>query len=71
MMIAETKAWIEKVFQSQESNGYFGPKIIPDEKKNIKDAVPDLWPNMIMLWCLQSYYEHGTTPRGAALGLLG
>jgi hypothetical protein len=62
-MIAETKVWIEKVFQSQEPNGYFGPKIIPDEKKNVKDAVPDLWPNMIMLWCLQSYYEHSNDPR--------
>jgi DUF1680 family protein len=56
-MITETKLWIEKVLQSQEASGYFGPRVIAAEKKSDKDAVPDLWPNMIMLWCLQSYYE--------------
>jgi len=49
-MIAETKIWIEAVLNSQRENGYFGPWI----EKNGK---PDLWGNMIMLWCLQSYYE--------------
>ncbi|CAF3992283.1 unnamed protein product, partial [Rotaria sp. Silwood1] len=27
------------------------------------DAVPDLWPNMIMLWCMQSYYEYSHDER--------
>lgn len=49
-MIAETKTWLEAVFSSQRENGYFGPYI----EKNGK---PDLWGNMIMTWCLQSYYE--------------
>ncbi len=39
-MIAETKVWIEKVFQSQEPSGYFGPKIIPDEKKISRTLFP-------------------------------
>ncbi|MFT4017661.1 MAG: glycoside hydrolase family 127 protein [Agriterribacter sp.] len=57
-MIAETKSWIEKVFESQQPDGYFGPHIIEKSKQHDKNAIPDLWPNMIMLWCLQSYYEY-------------
>jgi hypothetical protein len=49
-IIAEAKIWLEAVLNSQRENGYFGPWI---EKK----GKPDLWGNMIMLWCLQSYYE--------------
>jgi hypothetical protein len=49
-MIAEAKTWIEAVLNSQRENGYFGPWIERKER-------PDLWGNMIMLWCLQSYYE--------------
>lgn len=62
-MIAETKQWIEKVFQSQQPNGYFGPRILPGDKQNDTTAIPDLWPNMIMLWCLQSYYEYSGDKR--------
>jgi len=50
-MIDEAKTWIEAVFKSQRPDGYFGPWI----EKNGK---PDLWGNMIMLRCLQSYYEY-------------
>jgi len=50
-MIDEAKTWIEAVFESQRPDGYFGPWI----EKNGK---PDLWGNMIMLRCLQSYYEY-------------
>src|SRR5689334_10297080 len=66
-IIAETKSWLEKVFQSQQPDGYFGPHIIPMKEGNRnstdKNEIPDLWPNMIMLWCLQSYYEHSNDPR--------
>jgi DUF1680 family protein len=66
-MIAETKSWLEKVFQSQQADGYFGPRIIPTKEGNRnstdKNEIPDLWPNMIMLWCMQSYYEHSSDPR--------
>ena len=37
-------------FQESEKDGYFGPYIE-------KNGRPDLWGNMIMTWCLQSYYE--------------
>lgn len=55
-MIAETKSWLEAVFRSQREDGYFGPYI----EKNGK---PDLWGNMIMVWCLQSYYEYSGDKR--------
>jgi hypothetical protein len=55
-MIEEAKTWIEAVFKSQREDGYFGPYI----EKNGK---PDLWGNMIMLWCLQSYYEYSNDQR--------
>lgn len=55
-MIDETKSWLEAVFKSQREDGYFGPYI----EKNGK---PDLWGNMIMVWCLQSYYEYSGDKR--------
>ena len=59
-MIGTTKDWLEKVFQSQRPDGYFGPKVVENPAK---DSVPDLWPNMLMLWCMQSYYEYSADPR--------
>ncbi len=50
-MIDETKIWIDAALNSQQENGYFGPWV---EKR----GKPDLWGNMIMLWCIQSYYEY-------------
>lgn len=50
-MINEAHTWIEAALNSQRSDGYFGPWI---EKR----GNPDLWGNMIMLWCLQTYYEY-------------
>ncbi len=55
-MIEETKLWLEAVLNSQRDDGYFGPYI----ERNGK---PDLWGNMIMNWCLQSYYEYSEDSR--------
>ncbi len=55
-MIDETKIWINATLSCQREDGYFGPWI---EKK----GKPDLWGNMIMLWCLQSYYEYSNDDR--------
>ncbi len=55
-IIAESKIWLEAVLSSQREDGYFGPWI---EKR----GKPDLWGNMIMLWCLQSYYEYSNDQR--------
>ena len=62
-MIAETKSWLEKVFQSQTADGYFGPRVVETEHQDNKGATPDLWPNMLMLWCMQSYYEYSNDAR--------
>jgi hypothetical protein len=49
-MIGEAKFWISNVIRNQRPDGDFGPKVLRNGKR-------DLWTNMPMLWCLQSYYE--------------
>lgn len=58
-IIDETRAWIEGVLATQRNDGYFGPR------SNLTriDGTPDLWPNMIMLNVLQSYYEYAGDER--------
>ncbi len=55
-MISEAKFWIDAVLNNQRPNGDFGPLV---EKKGSRD----LWTNMPMLWCLQSYYEYSNDKR--------
>lgn len=55
-MIAETKVWLEGVFKSRQPDGYFGPV-------NDRSGRRELWANMIMLWCLLSYYEYSGDQR--------
>lgn len=55
-IIQEAKIWLNAAMESQREDGYFGPLIL-------KDGKPDLWGNMIMLWCLQSYYEYSKDER--------
>jgi len=62
-IIAETKDWLEKVFASQQSDGWFGPRLGADGSRELKGGTPDCWPNMIMLWCMQSYYDYSHDPR--------
>jgi len=62
-IINETKLWLDKVFQSQRPDGYFGPGVVENEHQENKGKTPDLWPNMIMLWCMQSYYEYSKDAR--------
>jgi hypothetical protein len=54
-VIATTRKWIEAVFAGQEADGWFGPRGL----KTSLEGKPDLWPQMVMLNVLQSYYEHG------------
>ncbi len=56
-MLAETKFWIDAVLKNQRKNGDFGPanETAPGRR--------DLWGNMPMLWCLQSYYEYSQDKR--------
>lgn len=55
-ILKEAQIWIEGALNSQRPDGYFGPLILKHNK-------PDLWGNMIMLWCLQSYYEYSGDQR--------
>lgn len=55
-MIDESKFWIDAVLNNQRDNGDFGP----DRKKK---GNRDLWTNMPMLWCLQSYFEYSGDAR--------
>jgi hypothetical protein len=48
-IISEARRWIEPVLAGQEPDGYFGPRA--------NRANNDLWPNMIMLNVLQSFYD--------------
>jgi hypothetical protein len=48
-VIATARKWLDLAFRSQQEDGFFGP---PDNRKN-----KDLWPNMLVLSCLQSLYE--------------
>jgi hypothetical protein len=56
-MIAEVRTWIEGTLASQRSNGDFGPD------QRFEDGTRDYWANMVMLHCLQSYYEHSHDAR--------
>ena len=62
-IIAETKLWLNKVFESQQPDGYFGPRVVENAHQDNKGNSPDLWPNMLMLWCMQSYYEYSNDAR--------
>jgi hypothetical protein len=62
-IINETKSWLEKVFESQRADGFFGPGEVKRDQQNNIVKIPDLWPNMLMLWCLQSYYEYSNDAR--------
>jgi len=55
-IIAEAKFWIDAVLNNQRDNGDFGPAVEHNGNR-------DLWTNMPMLWCLQSYYEYSKDPR--------
>jgi len=58
-IIKQAKKWIDAVLSSQEADGWFGPRGL---KKSLQGK-PDLWPHMVMLNILQSYYEYTSDPR--------
>jgi len=56
-MITESKIWIEAALRSQKTDGWFGPDKGRKGAATRLEGREDLWPNMIMLFCLQNYYE--------------
>jgi len=57
-MIAESQTWIERALNSQRPDGDFGP-----DQKFDDDGSRDFWANMLMLFCLQTHYEHSHDQR--------
>ena len=55
-VIAEARKWIEGMLGSQQPDGWFGPVANKTASRRVRGK-PDLWPNMIALNCLQSYFE--------------
>lgn len=58
-IIAEAQKWIEAAMASQREDGWFGPRALLTSL----NGKPDLWPHMVMLNALQSYYEFSGDPR--------
>jgi len=56
-MISESKIWLEAALQSRKADGWFGPDKGRKGAATRLEGREDLWPNMIMLFCLQNYYE--------------
>lgn len=57
-IIAEGRIWIEGAFSSQRADGDFGPN-----QRFADDGSRDYWANMLMLFCLQTFYENTSDPR--------
>ncbi len=61
-IIAEARIWIEAILGSRQADGWFGP--LPNKRGSRgQEGKPDLWPNMVALNALQSYYEYTGDPR--------
>ena len=53
---AEAQTWFEGVFKNLKADGFLGPR-------NSSNGRPEVWAQMIMLWALQTYYEHSGDER--------
>lgn len=56
-MCDEAKIWIEGAISNQQPDGWIGPG---KGRKGIATNLTgreDLWPNMLMMYCLQTYFE--------------
>jgi len=64
-IITEAKFWIEAALATQRQDGYFGPRtnLKSDAQWKADVGKTDLWPNMIMLNALQTYYEYAHDTR--------
>jgi hypothetical protein len=60
-IIADAKRWIDAILASQDDTGWFGPRALLTSKDCGGKA--DLWPNMLALNALQSYYDHSKDER--------
>ena len=66
-MIEEAKTWLEATINSQQEDGWFGPAHDRSGAHSDLTGRADLWPNMIMLFNLQNYYEYSGDKRVISL----
>lgn len=62
-LMQEARVWIEGAIGSQQPDGWFGPGEGRSGLATDLRGRDDLWPNMIMLFCLQSFHEQTGDPR--------
>lgn len=60
--IDEANVWIQAALNSLQKDGWFGPAAARSTVSSTEGQY-DLWPNMVMLFCLQAYYERTQDPR--------
>ena len=53
LMKKEAMVWIEAILKSQKESGWFGPEVRSRDTKLL-----DYWPNMLVLFTLQNYFEY-------------
>ena len=57
-MKKEAMIWIEAILKSQKESGWFGPEVKSKDTKQL-----DYWPNMLVIFTLQDYYEFSNDKR--------
>src|SRR5207247_3848268 len=69
-IIKAARKWIDAALASQMEDGWFGPRDLKASLGKFPGAEfaslagkPDLWPHMVMLNVLQSYYEYSGDKR--------
>jgi hypothetical protein len=60
-IIDETKKWIDSIMKGQDETGWFGPRDLLHSRDC--DGHVDLWPNMLVLNIMQSWYEYSQDER--------
>jgi len=53
-IIQETRHWIAAILATQQADGWFGPRGL----RTSLEGKPDMWPHMLVLDALRSYYEY-------------
>jgi hypothetical protein len=61
-LVKEAQVWMEGAINSQQEDGWFGPQKAKSTVGSTEGEY-DLWPNMVMLFCLQSYYDYSGDER--------
>ncbi len=62
-MIEDAEFWLNATMNSQQEDGWFGPGTGRTGSATNLEGRSDLWPNMIMLFNLQNYYEFSRDER--------